>query len=726
MASTARIEELRKKYEENQRRYFAPLANEYRKAGQLEEAIALCRAWLPQQPGHMSGHIVFGQTLFEAGELSEARTVFETALDLDPENLIALRHLGDIARQHGEVESARSWYRRVLDADPRNDEIAALLSKLDSLPSQPESLTSQSGSSPSATSELPPVRGPETDVHAVEIAVDVAGASLSAEAVAWSGTPEVEDSTPAGTPTASSARDTGTVEEATDAAAALFDDAPSAGSEEPTQVGFAMDVGLSSDGIEASASAGMSSGADAETVSGRFDESSGADRETSSGVLPESSGGTAERPDYPPRAIVQNDMATGPSGVADTSASEMGLEVMEFVPPPRNTTQGPVADANPLEGHFLADDAGASSTPAAFVTETMAELYLQQGFRDEALGVYRQLLQQSPGDDALRDRVAQLERGSSSSVGMAAISDDVIESARRRQTAHTPTSMRTFLSRLAGRRAPRREAAPDEPETPASAEQQDEAADPGSALDFGDPAATASGELGNETGGANAGAESEESGNFPSFAEFSAPNEADQASPTPEAEERGSLPSSAEFFTPAEQGGDEQFDSVETNAPQAGSVDPAPATEAAGGPAEDGAEETGGADDDRPTERRPQAGGSVGGLFENAVIQAGDEAAASALASAFAPPGEAPDSKLLGRPTRAAKNEISLDHVFRESGSRPATPRERTSFSFDQFFSEGASAPARGSSDEVHPTADDTPPDDIEQFNSWLEGLKKK
>src|SRR5688572_22386781 len=74
MASTARIEELRKKYEENQRRYFAPLANEYRKAGQLEEAIALCRAWLPQQPGHMSGHIVFGQTLFEAGELTEARS----------------------------------------------------------------------------------------------------------------------------------------------------------------------------------------------------------------------------------------------------------------------------------------------------------------------------------------------------------------------------------------------------------------------------------------------------------------------------------------------------------------------------------------------------------------------------------------------------------------------------------------------------------------------------
>ena len=35
--------------------------------------------------------------------------------------------------------------------------------------------------------------------------------------------------------------------------------------------------------------------------------------------------------------------------------------------------------------------------PAAFVTETMAELYLQQGFRNEALEVYRELLVAKPG-----------------------------------------------------------------------------------------------------------------------------------------------------------------------------------------------------------------------------------------------------------------------------------------------------------------------------------------
>ena len=78
----------------------------------------------------MSGHIVYGQALFELGRFDEARQVFETALSLDPENLIALRHLGDIARTGGDHHAARIWYQRVLEADPRNEEIAQLMMSL--------------------------------------------------------------------------------------------------------------------------------------------------------------------------------------------------------------------------------------------------------------------------------------------------------------------------------------------------------------------------------------------------------------------------------------------------------------------------------------------------------------------------------------------------------------------------------------------------------------------
>jgi tetratricopeptide (TPR) repeat protein len=127
MATSARLEELQQKFRDNPRRYFAPLANEHRKLGELEQAITLCRTHLPQQPHHVSGHIVLGQALFDAGDVSDARATFEQALDLDPENLIALRFLGDIARAQGEHLTARQWYERVLEADPRNDEIAKLI-----------------------------------------------------------------------------------------------------------------------------------------------------------------------------------------------------------------------------------------------------------------------------------------------------------------------------------------------------------------------------------------------------------------------------------------------------------------------------------------------------------------------------------------------------------------------------------------------------------------------
>src|SRR2546423_13523516 len=118
MAGPSRIDELRKKFDENPRRYFAPLANEYRKLGDFEQAIMICEEFLPQQPGHMSGHIVYGQALFEAGRLPESRTVFETALTPDHENLIALRHLGDLAPGPGGLEAARRWDDRGLEADP--------------------------------------------------------------------------------------------------------------------------------------------------------------------------------------------------------------------------------------------------------------------------------------------------------------------------------------------------------------------------------------------------------------------------------------------------------------------------------------------------------------------------------------------------------------------------------------------------------------------------------
>jgi len=130
MQGSPRIDELRQKFHENPRRYFAPLANEYRKAGDPEQAIAICRAHLAQQPGHMSGHVVYGQALYDARRPDEARSVFEKALSLDPENSIVLRQLGDIARERGDSAEARHWYSKALDLEPQDSQLVAYVSEL--------------------------------------------------------------------------------------------------------------------------------------------------------------------------------------------------------------------------------------------------------------------------------------------------------------------------------------------------------------------------------------------------------------------------------------------------------------------------------------------------------------------------------------------------------------------------------------------------------------------
>jgi tetratricopeptide (TPR) repeat protein len=100
-------------------------------------------------------------------------------------------------------------------------------------------------------------------------------------------------------------------------------------------------------------------------------------------------------------------------------------------------------------------------TPSAFVTETMAELYLQQGFREEAIAVYRQLLAMNPDDSVLAGRVRALEGGVEEIDERPLPSE---EAARRDSYRLTPAahadavgqSMRAFLGVFARRRAPMR------------------------------------------------------------------------------------------------------------------------------------------------------------------------------------------------------------------------------------------------------------------------------
>jgi len=334
-----RLRELQEKFEENPRRYFAPLANEYRKGGQHKRAIEICRTHLAQMPGHMSGQIVFGQALFESGEWDEARTVFGRALALDPENLIALRSLGDMALQAGDTAEARKWYTRLLDADPKDAAVLALISEID------------------ASSEVP-VSPPREDIPAES---DVSAAFESAE-------PEPSE------------------------AALSIDASAATAPPEP---------------VEAAASA-------SETVSAEVEEPQGLERhyatESVEEIVPPEP--TFEVPPEPMAGITSTRQDDGNALTAKQDEAD-ALDSWEPPPPAavHEETAETVESEPPAPEPAVASEArgfsGASAEP--FVNETMAQLYLQQGYRQLALKVYRQLSASRPHDQSLKDRIAEIE-----------------------------------------------------------------------------------------------------------------------------------------------------------------------------------------------------------------------------------------------------------------------------------------------------------------------------
>jgi tetratricopeptide (TPR) repeat protein len=398
MASSARIDELRKKFDENPRRYFAPLANEYRKIGDLDQAIFICQEYLPQQPGHMSGHIVYGQALFETGRLDEARTVFETALTLDPENLIALRHLGDIANGSGDLAAARAWYQRVLEADPRNEEIATLLN---ALLSQPEAAAETASHVPADPPPAP------------------ASASRHTPAFSWGDAPRAEDRPPE-------------VPEVREV--------PEAPSESPDWqanlvIERASEAATPVVPIPAQAEHELFDISDLNVGDETFSSVRRPSREIDLGPVPDIE--IVDPIPAEPAALFEADhlAITGVQG--DTA-----------VAPPAHVIEDPPLAGRSDEWTLDALDVPSTPPPAEeaavpggsdmpFVTETMAELYLQQGHRREAIDIYRQLVGQRPDDVTLRGRLAELEPSGAPAQPAAEVA--------RRELAHAGPSIRTFL-----------------------------------------------------------------------------------------------------------------------------------------------------------------------------------------------------------------------------------------------------------------------------------------
>jgi tetratricopeptide (TPR) repeat protein len=132
MAYTSEIDKLERRWKENpQGTVFAPLAEVYRKDGQLERAREVLQQGLVNNPDHIPGNIVLGRCCLDMGDDGGAEAAFSHVLELDPENVIALKALGEVTERQGRLAEAFQWLGRLMQVDPTNDDARDQLKRIE-------------------------------------------------------------------------------------------------------------------------------------------------------------------------------------------------------------------------------------------------------------------------------------------------------------------------------------------------------------------------------------------------------------------------------------------------------------------------------------------------------------------------------------------------------------------------------------------------------------------
>ena len=380
MAYTSEIEKLEARFNDNPKgRNFAPLADAYRKAGLIDNAIALCQNGLQLHPDYVSAYIVYARCLVDKKDDAAAAGVFKKVLELDGENIIALRALAELAERNRRYEEEVEWLSRLLNADPMNGDAAEALARA----------KGKVAVKPAAAAPTQPMAKPDFAIEHEERETSLT--ELSSKPRPSTGAPIVENA---------------------EDAISFNPNAHAAAKADGLEV--QEEVELNAQDIER---------VEIEGLARTQYEGSGMFRLDAAPPTPSSrrdSGQTAPELDeslpHVDLPLIMPDEAPARSSAQPPPPPKPPPPPP--APPPSPATRVPAAVA-------LSDDDGAADTATLsraepVLTETMAELYLKQGHQQDALRVYQALLAQRPNDARLRSKVEQLSPGGKKRSGVSA------------------------------------------------------------------------------------------------------------------------------------------------------------------------------------------------------------------------------------------------------------------------------------------------------------------
>jgi tetratricopeptide (TPR) repeat protein len=316
---------------------FVPLAEEYKKAGDVEMAIHVLTEGLKNNPGYVTARSILGRLLFEKGDLDGSYKELEEVVKAIPDNLLSQKKLGDICILQNKPDEALRHYRSVLSLNPRDNEIASMITDIEAgrdvktrihLPIPQPSPAEEAGQETMQHPQAAPAQQPKA------ASVSPSVAPLAA--------------------LASRAEEPRTVKTPPGAAAQV--PRPAGEAEEPEEVLVVEPL-------------------DAERPERKWSAAAGLD------FLSEQ-----------PQADTYTSSAEEPAGSAFAQAEqrEEGFSPSDELP------AGPTEAKTGEEAAEQSDD---------FTTDTLAELYIAQGFYEKAIDIYDRMLADNPDSRGLRDKL---------------------------------------------------------------------------------------------------------------------------------------------------------------------------------------------------------------------------------------------------------------------------------------------------------------------------------
>lgn len=347
---------------------FVPLAEEYKKTGDMEMAIYVLTEGLKNNPGYITARSFLGRLLLEKGDLAGSQQELEEVVKAIPDNLLAQRKLGDLYVLQNKPSEALKHYKLVFSLNARDEEIASLITDLeagrDVSPRihQPQPQPAPEKAAPQEQPQqqkAPTARVPQGVKPEAIKAPDVVPASVPRAAVQ---------------------------------------------TEEPEEVLVVEPLDQEHPEQELHA-AGL------DFLSEQSQESAPAPEEPPETLFTSTEQAHIDLPKSE-RAFTEPGIHETAPGAPQTGAFEepVGAEILEAEVVEGEPVAMPPTGAVPEEAPDKTDD---------FRTDTLAELYIAQGFFEKAIDIYEQMLVDNPASRGLQDKLDKVKAMAAASAAAA-------------------------------------------------------------------------------------------------------------------------------------------------------------------------------------------------------------------------------------------------------------------------------------------------------------------